>query len=140
MDTGIDLKKLLIEKQIKPSHQRIKVLEYLVNHRVHPSVDQIFLALHEDIPTLSKSTVYNTLNVLLEGGLVRVLSLDENEARYDILTESHGHIKCDICGTIYNFEVDMDHLHAKGLDGFQIKEKSVFFHGVCPNCIHTMDR
>jgi Fur family peroxide stress response transcriptional regulator len=136
MDSKIDLKKLLIEKQIKPSHQRIKVLEYLVNQQTHPNVDQIFNDLHEEIPTLSKSTVYNTLNAFVEANLVRALPIDENEARYDFMTENHGHIRCESCGTIYNFEVDIDHLPTIGLDGFVIKEKSIFFRGVCPNCLN----
>ena len=58
----------LKEKNIKPSLQRIKILEYLAGYPCHPTVDYIFNALHPEMPTLSKSTVYNTLKVLQRRG------------------------------------------------------------------------
>lgn len=52
--------KELSEHRISPSHQRIKILQYLYAEPCHPTVDHIFHHLHKEIPTLSKSTVYNT--------------------------------------------------------------------------------
>jgi len=46
---------------IRPSYQRLKILEYLANNQSHPAVAQIFHAFHVEIPTLAKATVYNTL-------------------------------------------------------------------------------
>ena len=57
------------------------------------TVDQIFTELHKNISTLSKTTVYNTLRVLVEAGLVRVITIEDNETRYDINIENHGHFK-----------------------------------------------
>ncbi|MBR4922900.1 MAG: transcriptional repressor, partial [Bacteroidaceae bacterium] len=51
----------LLSFGIKPSVQRIAIMDYLMTHRTHPAIDEIYLALCEDIPTLSKTTVYNTL-------------------------------------------------------------------------------
>lgn len=79
------LKKKLKTKNISLSYQRLKVLEYLTQNRCHPTVEQIFTELQKDIPTLSKTTVYNTLRILAEAGLVKVITIDERESRYDSL-------------------------------------------------------
>ena len=98
-----DLRQELKTKNIGLSHQRLKVLEYLTQNRCHPTVDQIYTELQKDIPTLSKTTVYNTLRILAEAGLVKVISIEDKECRFDIDTEDHGHFKCESCGTIFDF-------------------------------------
>lgn len=124
----------LTERGIRPSYQRIKVLEYLYNHHTHPKVEQIFNDLVKEVPTLSKSTIYNTLNIFVEAKLVRTISIEENETRYDIMTEDHGHFKCENCGTITNFHVQMDRLVGEEMKQFIIHDKSVYFKGICPSC------
>ncbi|MGI6778337.1 MAG: Fur family transcriptional regulator [Acetivibrionales bacterium] len=106
-----DLKKELNTKSIRLSYQRLKVLEYLTKHQYHPTVDMIFTDLQKDIPTLSKTTIYNTLRILVEAGLVRVITIKDNETRYDITVKNHGHFMCESCGTIYDFNVDIDLLN-----------------------------
>jgi Fur family peroxide stress response transcriptional regulator len=128
----------LNKRGIKPSHQRVKVLEYLMGHFVHPTVDMIYHEVHREVPTLSKTTVYNTLNQFLEKGLVRVINIEDNETRYDINVHDHGHFKCEACGAIHDFSVDMGGLKAEGLDGFIVSDKHVYFKGLCPACArHT---
>lgn len=129
-----DLSKELKNKKIRLSHQRLKVLEYVANHKCHPTVDQIYNNLHNEIPTLSKTTVYNTLNALVEAGIVRLINIGDNESRYDINTENHGHFKCESCGSIYDFEINIDSFDSKDLNGFKINNKDVYFKGICPRC------
>ena len=134
---GISFQELTNElkvKNIRLSHQRLKVLEFLTNYKIHPTVEQIYRALHQDVPTLSKTTVYSTLNALADAGMVRVLTIEDNEVRYDITVEDHGHIKCESCGTIYDFDADMSSFHSDGLKDFKITEKNVYFKGICPQC------
>lgn len=130
-----DLSTELINRNIRPSHQRIKVLEYLNKNQCHPTVDQIFKDLHSEIPTLSKSTIYNTLNLFLEAGLIKVITIEYNETRYDTITENHGHFKCEECGAIFNFNIDIDSLATEELTGFKVLDKNVYFKGVCPRCL-----
>jgi len=129
-----DITNKLKDKNIRLSHQRLKVLEYLDRNRIHPTVEQIYNALYEEIPTLSKTTIYNTLNTLIEAGLVRGITIEDNEVRYDIRTDVHGHFKCKSCGEIYDFEVDADSFRIKGLGGFTVYTRDVYFSGVCPGC------
>ncbi|HHT97072.1 MAG TPA: transcriptional repressor [Clostridiales bacterium] len=129
-----DLTNKLKEKNIKVSFQRIKVLEYLNNNRTHPTVDQIYNDLHLEITSLSRTTIYNTLNALVESGLVKLITIDDNTSRYDIDTRNHGHFKCQTCKNIYDFKVNIDSLSEKELKDFEINSKDVYFKGICPNC------
>jgi Fur family peroxide stress response transcriptional regulator len=129
------LAKTLIKKNIKPSYQRIKILEYLIMKRNHPTVDRIFNDLVKEIPTLSKATVYNTLDLFKKENLARVVTIENNETRYDVEVISHGHFKCEICGNIYDFDVNIDNLPVDALENFKINEKNVYFKGICPKCL-----
>ena len=63
----------LLSYEIKPSVQRIAIMDYLLKHHTHPCIDEIYMALHDDIPTLSKTTVYNTLKLFVEHGAAKCL-------------------------------------------------------------------
>ena len=62
---------------IKPSVQRIAVMDYLLRHHTHPQAEDIYCALLPSMPTLSRTTVYNTLRLLTEQGAVCQLPLDD---------------------------------------------------------------
>ncbi len=130
-----DLLNELKNKKIRLSHQRLKVLEYLVKNYNHPTADQIYNGLHYEVPTLSKTTVYNTLNSLTVAGLVRAINIEDNETRYDINTYNHGHFKCESCKNIYDFNIDIDSFETGQLNGFEINNKNVYFKGTCKTCI-----
>ncbi|WIF95903.1 Fur family transcriptional regulator [Caminicella sporogenes] len=121
---------------IKPSLQRIKIFEYLINNKNHPTVDTIYKELLKEIPTLSKTTVYNTLNLFIEKNIVAVITIEENETRYDADVSFHGHFKCERCGKVYDFYVDISNLKDDMLKDFQIKEKHIYYKGVCKYCLN----
>lgn len=125
----------LKNKNIRLSHQRLKVLEYLIQNRCHPTADQIYNALHKDVPTLSKTTVYNTLNALVKANIVRPVNIENTETRYDIHTFDHGHFKCESCGDVVDFSVNPDALRANELNDYEIIDKNVYFKGICPKCL-----
>ena len=133
------LKQELKMKNIHVSHQRLKVLEYITENQCHPTVEQIFTDLQKEISTRSKTTVYNTLRMLSESGLVRVVATEDNETRYDVITESHGHFKCESCGMIYDFGINMDSLTSKDLNGFKIHNKNIYFKGICQRCLVNIE-
>lgn len=128
------LKEALQNNNIRPSHQRLKVLEYLSNNKTHPTVDEIFHHLKEEVPTLSKTTIYNTLKTLVEANLVHVISIEDTETRYDAVIGEHGHFKCTSCGEIFDFDLDFNALLPEGLEGFKVHNKDIYFKGTCPNC------
>jgi Fur family peroxide stress response transcriptional regulator len=125
----------LKENDIKPSYLRIKVMEYLLNYKNHPSADQIYKKLAIDIPTLSKTTIYNILNLFVERKIVQPIVIEENETRYDADIRIHGHFKCEVCGTIYDLPIDISTLKVEGLDKFQVNESHIYFKGICYKCL-----
>lgn len=127
--------KYLIEHGIKPSYQRLKIFEYLLEHETHPTVDEIYKYLSNEIPTLSKTTVYNTLNLFIEKGIVTVITIEEKETRYDANTSMHGHFKCRQCGNVYDFHTDLSYMDSDSLDGFKVEEKHIYFKGICKKCL-----
>jgi Fe2+ or Zn2+ uptake regulation protein len=125
----------LKDKGIRPSLQRVKVLEYMHRIQGHPTVDEIFRALSVDIPSLSKVTVYNTLHTLVEAGLVQEVEIDDTEKRFDVTLTNHGHFQCVTCGMIYNFHLNIDQVPFDGLTRFEIRQKNVYFKGICSSCL-----
>lgn len=125
---------------IKPSYQRLKVFDYLLKNMDHPSVDRIFNALIDEIPTLSKSTVYNTLRLFQEKGIVGVVNVEDTEARYDVVTEFHGHFKCNICGGLYDFPIGFNKDIADDkFSKFVITETHFYHKGICGTCSDKMN-
>ena len=124
----------LLEQNIKPSFQRIKIYEFLLKNNIHPNIEMIYNNLTKEIPTLSKTTIYNTLKNFEEKGLIISVNIDEKEIRYDAILKTHGHFKCTICGEIYDFDYNHDKLSIKGLPEFEITKTDLNIKGVCPKC------
>ena len=132
MNSIIDILK---ENDIAPSMQRIKILEYLKSYKTHPTADMIYQALADEMPTLSKTTVYNTLKTFAEKGILVALSLFENEVRYEYNTEPHIHFKCTKCNKIYDLDKAYDRYDENMIDGHKITEHHVNLKGICIDCL-----
>ena len=130
-------KNMLIEKGIKPTYQRLKVLEYMSkNMKNHPTVEMIHEELLKDIPTISLTTVYNTLNTFLRKGLVDGVTITGTETRYDLDTSSHHHFLCKKCGKIVDIDVTCPFAlgEKKVVGGNKIEEVHGYFKGICKDC------
>lgn len=133
---GMDKMKSFLESRgVKPSFQRLKILEYLVKNRDHPSVDTIFQALCDEIPTLSKTTVYNTLSLFSEKGIVASLTIVNNELRYDFMIEPHAHFQCTRCGVLIDIPMKNDLFLVETIDKHRVEEIQLTFKGICSSCI-----
>lgn len=119
---------------IKPSYQRMKIFEYLIKHHNHPTVDMIYRELVPNIPTLSKTTVYNTLNLFIEKKITSLIIIEENETRYDADTSVHGHFKCHECSKVYDLDIDLDRIEIPMLEQHQVAEHHFYFKGTCKHC------
>ena len=125
----------LLSFDIKPSVQRMAVMNYLLTHMTHPTVDEIYTALSPDMPTLSKTTVYNTLNLFLEKGAVHMLTIDERNTRYDADISHHAHLRCRMCNRVYDLRDVQPELFAlPRMEGFDIESAEISYIGVCPEC------
>ena len=125
----------LTQYGIRPSVQRVAVMKYLLKHRTHPTVDEIYAELSKEIPTLSKTTVYNTLQLLLQHKAVLELSIDPKMAHYDGYPEAHSHFMCSVCKKIYDMKFDASLLRdIMPGDGFMVDDIQLYYSGICPEC------
>ena len=133
------LKQMLEAKGIRPTFQRIKILEYLLTQKeTHPTADEIYEVIHSQMPTLAKATVYNTLNTFVRHGIASVLMISGEEARYDPIVEPHPHFFCVKCKRVFNIQsapIDDKCLNLKEIEGNKIFEVHVYFRGICKECL-----
>lgn len=127
----------LHEYNIKPSVQRIAIMDYLMKHRTHPTVDEIYTALSPQMPTLSKTTVYTTLKVLTDQGAAQMLTIDERNTCYDADTSLHAHFLCRHCGKVYDLPMNTKSLRAYSREapGYEVQEVHCYYKGICPGCL-----
>lgn len=126
----------LVSYNIKPSVQRIAIMDYLLSHKTHPSIDEIYMALCKQIPTLSKTTVYNTLKLFVEHGAAQMLTIDERNVCFDGDTSPHAHFLCKRCGHIFDIPYAREERQLEPIDmnGFRVEEVHQYYKGVCPAC------
>ncbi|MBN2415318.1 transcriptional repressor [bacterium] len=130
-----NLFRILKKANVPPSMQRIKILEYLQTGHNHPTADMIYQALKGQMPTLSKTTVYNTLRILVEHNLISEFRMFENEVRYEYDPLPHIHFKCDRCGAIYDLHTGAGMLESGMIDGHRITCRQINLKGVCRACL-----
>ena len=127
--------KRLLEFGIKPSLQRIAIMEYLTEHLTHPTVDAIFNDLYPYIPTLSKTTVYNTLKLLEEQGVIQTISIDDKNLRFDVDISKHAHFKCKQCGNVSDFPInDNSDFKMNSHGDYIITDCQIYYKGYCEQC------
>lgn len=126
---------VLISAGIKPSFQRLMILNVIIDAHVHPSAEEIFQNLKPVIPTLSRTTVYNTLNLLVEKGVLLPLTISEHETRYDPNTGSdHSHFFCHHCGRIFDIQEVPACVAGQDLEGHLVENVRLYLTGVCREC------
>ncbi len=136
MNTFISAQEYLQKYGIKPSLQRIAIVEYLMKNRIHPTADEIYNALYIKVPTLSRTTVYNTMKLFTEQGLVFALMIDDKHVRFDIDTSCHAHFLCLGCYHVWDIPLvkQTELLNVSQIGDFLITESHLYYKGYCKNC------
>ncbi len=127
----------LRERRIAVTPQRLAVMGALRSRRDHPTADLIYQEVRRQLPAISFNTVYKTLEVLCQKGMVIKVNPLHAVARYDGVTGHHAHLICRQCHQIIDLDWEASEvpaLPAADLHGFQIEHPSLTFWGVCPGC------
>ena len=127
---------ILQDKNITPSYTRMKIYDYLAKDQIHPTVDEIFIDLSQIFPSLSKTTVYNTLKLFVKRDLIKPVNINDNKMRYELLRSDHAHFKCNICSEIYDIPIQIDIDLPEELKGSIINENHNLLIGTCSNCLN----
>ncbi len=126
----------LIQNGVKPSVQRIALMDYLLTHKTHPNVEEMFCALNPTMPTLSRTTVYNTMKLFVKHGLALMVNIDEKNVRFDLKSHFHGHFLCTKCNNLYDFDVNENDVKtlSETLKDYEITDFQINCKGICKNC------
>ena len=101
-------------------------MEFLIRQPVHATADQIHRALNRTDPRASRATVYNSLRVLIEAGLVREVMLEGAAARFDAKVHRHHHFICDRCGGVEDVQWWENEIRLRGQTGENYFPKNVY--------------
>lgn len=132
-----DLIKFLKESNCKITPQRIAIYNILKESNDHPNAEAIYRKLEPSYPTISLATIYKSLELFEQLGLIQVINIGENSFRYDGKAFSHPHLICNICHKVE----DLNAYHFKdltekveGLTNYKISKQQLSFYGMCPVC------
>lgn len=124
-------------QNIRPSVLRVAIMQYLLEHRDHPTADEIWRALQPSIPSLSKTSVYNTLKLFSEHHVIDTLAITPENICYDGTLDPHAHFQCERCGKICDISLSRS-MHAElirlGPEGAEPIQASVCLRGICAEC------
>lgn len=103
------------QRGIKGTHQRCEIFRELLNTSEHPNAETIFARVKKRIPAISLDTVYRTLRLFVQEGIISRVSAAGESMRFDGNTDRHHHFICTECGLVRDFYSDhFDSLHAPG--------------------------
>jgi len=122
---------------VKLTHQRLTILEETMERRDHPSAEMIFRSVRNRLPTVSLDTVYRTLWLLDDLGLVAALAPEQERIRFDTDPSPHHHFVCTRCGDISDFtDPRFDRLQPpEAVESLGKAERvQVEFRGLCASC------
>ena len=120
---------------VKASAQRMAILRFLMENRIHPTVDEIFKALQPENPTLSRTTVYNTLRLFATSGIIRCIETGGDGARWDYSQDDHAHFICTSCGCVTDVDYgDSSQPLPQLPPGYKVQSSDLLIRGQCPHC------
>jgi len=121
---------LLRDHGISPSAQRVAVARYILHTEDHPSADEVWTRVTKRFPQVSRATVYNTVNLFVEKGLLRQLVLTEGRVVFDPKTDDHHHFIDEESGKIHDVPWEAVKISKiPRLDGFEVREYQVVMRG-----------
>ncbi len=120
----------LLEHGIQPSPQRLAVAAFVLHTATHPSADEVLAQVRGRDATVSRATVYNTLHLFVERGLLRELTIAEGRVVFDPRTEPHHHFVDDDTGAVSDLPLSAFSIEQhEPLEGLDVREVEVVVRG-----------
>ncbi|MEJ5172508.1 MAG: Fur family transcriptional regulator [Hydrogenothermaceae bacterium] len=143
MKQKIDIEKLLKERGFKLTKQRIEVFNEILKKRGHFEIEDIVHLLRKKNLKASRATVYRTLNILKEIGLLKEVIKFGNKTYYEVGTKDHhDHLICLNCGKFIEFHNDeIEKIQEKVCNEFNFKPvyHRLEIYGICEDCLNRED-
>ena len=135
-----ETKELLKEKGYRLTGPRLAILRYLAEEKGHPDIPKIYAEIKAECPGIGIATIYRTIELYLHLGIVRVLTLNDNQLRYELNRpeDHHHHLICKACQQIVEIGSCSFQLIAGEIEKvtrFRIDEHNLEVYGLCPKCL-----
>jgi Fur family peroxide stress response transcriptional regulator len=130
-----ELRRLLAARGDRLTPQRMAIYDAVVGRSTHPSVDMVYDQVHRRFPSLSRATVYVTLSLFADLGLIQEVSGPIR--RYDGQAARHVNLVCERCGSVVDvFDTRLEDIERKVASRarFSVRKTRFELHGICPNC------
>ncbi len=142
MMNAADFKERLKEKGCKLTMQRRSVLDVLLEHsNDHLSTEEIYDKVKGKFPEIGLATVYRTVQLFEEMGIVDRLNFDDGCSRFELASEDtvhhHHHLICEQCNKVFEVENDLLDDIEKEIESkykFKIHDHNLMFYGICKDC------
>lgn len=142
MMNASDFKEKLKEKGCKLTMQRRSVLDvFLAHSNEHLSTEEIYDKVKANFPEIGLATVYRTVQLFEEIGIVDRLNFDDGCSRFELCSENtlhhHHHLICEECNKVFEVEKDLLDEVEKDIEKkyqFKVHDHNVIFYGICKDC------
>ncbi len=124
----------------KATAQRVIIWRALAQDHTHPTAEDLFARLKPELPTLSLTTLYHTLNDLVEWGEIRRFDTGDGHIHFDPDTTPHAELVCMRCHSVIDAPADAHTSQAlpERLAGYRIVTRTEQYFGYCPDCQRAM--
>ncbi|AKP51176.1 Fur family transcriptional regulator [Cyclobacterium amurskyense] len=136
MKTNINkLKEKITSKGMKFTHQRLVIYRSLCDSKDHPTADMVYNQITEENPSISKGTVYKTLESFVNAGILQKFRDDMGLMRFDPVMDTHSHLYCNESSNIRDYKnPDLEQLlnnffKENQIEGFEVEEVSLVIKG-----------
>jgi Fur family peroxide stress response transcriptional regulator len=130
--------KILKQADLRVTPQRLAIFGALVATDAHPTAQTLFEELQPHMPSLSQATVYNTLQVLVERGLIQDIGeAGDGAVHYDADLTPHVNLICTRCHRVEDFfDVSLDGVVDTVISqsGYRLQGLRIAYYGLCPRC------
>ena len=137
-----ELSEELRQEGYRFTHQRRIILEEVQRQQYHPSAKEVYDAVKLRLPNISLGTVYRSLGVLVELGLIRKVEYGEY-ARFDANLADHHHLICTDCNQLLDVDAPLpEPLNTQQFKarGFEVQGYKLELYGLCPTCANNQIR
>lgn len=125
-----DVAELLRAHGIQPSVQRLVIAQCVLHTDAHPTALQVWSEVQAKLPLVSRATVYNTLNLLVEKKLLRQYVMDDGRVVFDANVTRHHHFTDEETGRIYDVPWEAVGIaHLDDLGRFEVRDYQVVMRG-----------
>ena len=111
-----------------------KLLLRIIDRNAHCDASELFQLARAENPRIGIATVYRTLHLLEEMGMIHSSGLGEDHTHYEISHEPHVHLVCTACGTVLDLPSPDTLNELEKQSGFRIERTTLELFGLCPKC------